>query len=117
MAETVRTIEGYSNVIMTEKEADQKRCTPSLIVQLMDLERLNALQAAGHPSGSTSCIGSRCAQWCWYDYANKEGVTFFPKNEALERANYHKGKSSPGKEVETEPRPARGYCGLTGSKE
>lgn len=104
-------------MIMTEEEAAKKRCTPMAVIQLMDLERLQGLQATGAAVACSTCIGSACAQWCWYDYANKDGKTFFAKGEPLERANFHKGKSSPGKEIETESRPARGYCGLTGSKD
>lgn len=103
-------------MLLTEAEAAKKRCTPALVILLMPKVERNGMAAAGAEVGS-SCIGSRCAQWCWYDYANEAGKTFFQKGEDMERANFHRGRRSPSKQVESEERPARGYCGLTGSRE
>lgn len=105
-------------MLFTEKEAERKRCTVAIPIMLLDRERRDALAAGGMEVGTT-CIGSKCAQWCWYDYANKEGKTYFPKGEAPERANFHKGKAFPSPDQEKNPseeRVARGYCGFTGSK-
>lgn len=104
-------------MIMTEEEAKKKRCTPAMVMFFADPERVNQYATRSSVPLGHTCIGSQCAQWAWYDYANKEGKTFFDKGEAPERANYHKGKSLPSKQVESEARPARGYCGMTGSKE
>lgn len=103
-------------MLMTESEALQKRCTPSLVVLLLDQSVRNGLAAGGLQVGST-CIGSKCALWCWYDYVVKDGLTYFEKGEPVERASFHKGKAYPLKTVECEARPGRGFCGLTGSRE
>jgi hypothetical protein len=53
-------------MIFTEREAATKRCTPMQVVWLMpDRDTRQAGVASGEIE--LGCIGSRCAQWRWYD--------------------------------------------------
>lgn len=99
-------------MLMTEEEAKKKRCTPAMIILLLDPETKNGMAASG-ARVSGNCIGSACAQWTWYDYANEQGETFH--NPGAEK--FHKGRATlPSDRKTLKPSPARGYCGLTGSK-
>lgn len=97
-------------MIGTEKEFSLKRCTISLVVLAVpDREDRAGMLAAGE----TKCIGSRCAQWHWYDYADAEGNTNF----AAGASRFTRGKAAPASDIHSEKVPARGYCGMTGSRE
>lgn len=73
-------------MLMTEVEAKTKRCTPMAVVWIMDAETRKANEASG--ALEFNCIGSRCAQWRWAEWAD------------------------------TEPhQPRLGYCGLAGKPE
>jgi hypothetical protein len=102
-------------MIGTEKEFAEKRCTLAMVMFVVPSDERNKLAAGGGDTWrdtATKCIGSRCAQWCWYDYANAQGKSYFI-NEAASR-DFHKGRREPsstgGVRLEL---PARGYCGLT----
>ena len=54
---------GKIDMILTEKEAATRRCTPFAVAYLMTpLVDRNVASAAGLPV-SMNCIGSRCMQW------------------------------------------------------
>ena len=94
-------------MIGTEKEFSLKRCTISLVVLAVpDREDRAGMLAAGE----TKCIGSRCAQWHWFDYADAEGMTHIPAGSN----RFMRGKET---SATAEKVPARGYCGMTGSRE
>jgi hypothetical protein len=107
-------------VIGTEAEFHKKRCTPALqvlIARAINFESYQASVVSENVSVGLNCVGSKCAQWCWYDYANDAGRTFF-LNESQSR-EFMKGRRSPhvtGQQNNFEM-PARGYCGLTGTRE
>ncbi len=96
-------------MICTEKEANAKRCTPSLVLMLLDRERYDALVAVG--AVTTHCIGRLCAQWRFYDVADDEGLTYFPANAPYQGRGHAKNGAY------TRAAPARGYCGLAGKME
>lgn len=96
-------------MIYTEKEGEVKRCTPSLVLLLLDKERYEALMLTG--GISTWCIGRHCAQWRFYDVANDEGLTYFPVNAPYQGRGHAKNGAY------TRAAPARGYCGLAGKME
>lgn len=100
-------------MLMTEKEAAQKRCTPMASVIPLLLLREGAHDAAT-ATGTVSprCIGSACAQWCWFDYVNTDGVTFKVPNDSTA---FTKGRATKGPTAVAAP--GRGYCGLTGARE
>ena len=105
-------------MILTEAEARSRRCTPALIIKLIPAEQLNAQQARDE-NVSGNCIGSACMQWCFFDYQDGEGQTWRetkPGTDPLLFNLHHRGRS-----MQTDSKfvrvPARGYCGLTGSRE
>lgn len=102
-------------MIMTEKEAGEKRC-PINSITLLVARAVNpdAVQAdiANGIAPSSRCAGSRCALWAWFDYANEAGETFADPKAAM---HFSRGKREPIVSGMI-ARPARGYCGL-GAKE
>lgn len=98
-------------MIGTEKEFAKKRCTISLVLLAVpDPEDRSGMLA----SGQTKCIGSACAQWHWYDYADNEGNTHF----AAGVSRFTRGKlSASSSDSHVDKVPARGYCGMTGTRE
>ncbi len=101
-------------MIGTEKEFSLKRCTIALVqLAVPDREDRAGMLAAGE----TRCIGAACAQWHWYDYADAEGSTYFPAGAD----RFHRGKATEAAaskgQVSSQRVPARGYCGLTGTRE
>lgn len=96
-------------MIMSEEDAAKKRCTPAIPVLLLDPEVRNGLGAGGLQVG-LNCIGSKCAQWSWFDYVDAKGQTYRGNGDS-----FTKGRASrtPG---DVKQGPGRGYCGLTGSK-
>jgi hypothetical protein len=104
-------------VIGTEAEFSKKRCTlalPLLIARAINFESMNAAMARENVSLALNCIGSKCAQWCWYDYANDVGETHFLSGS---REQFQKGRRDPSSVGTMVKVPARGYCGLTGGRE
>lgn len=98
-------------MIFTEREAATKRCTPMQVIHLIpDRDRLDAGLLTG--SLEVHCIGSRCAQWRWFDEATPAGNTYLIPGAPVQ----HKGKANPRPENITHT-PARGYCGLAGKIE
>lgn len=96
---------------MTEEEASKKRCTPALVVLLMDQERRDGLAAAGKKIG-VNCIGSACAQWTWFDYVDDKGRTWRPA--PADGTEFTKGRAT--KDITRRECAGRGYCGLTGGR-
>ena len=94
-------------MIYTEKEAPEKRCTPAIMLRLLDLERYNSIVA--HEGDPGKCIGSKCAQWRWYDTVDISGTTFFPI-----QAPYKGMGGVHLSEMRQARVPGRGYCGLAG---
>lgn len=102
-------------MLMTEKEAKTKRCTPcASVAVLLYLSPEKWNEAVASDVVQTRCIGSACAQWCWYDYVDADGNTHFqPGNEN----QFLKGKARPSPITKSVAYPGRGYCGLTGARE
>jgi hypothetical protein len=104
-------------VIGTEAEFRTKRCTPALallVARAVNFESYQASVVSENVGVGLNCIGSKCAQWCWYDYANAQGETHFA-NEGAAQLFQRGRRSSVGDSAMRVP--ARGYCGLTGSRE
>lgn len=105
-------------MIFTEKEAAAKRCTPMQIIWLMpDADERRGMEAAG--GLEVNCIGSRCAQWRWYDSPDSEGNSAFPRqrNEPGEGAYACKGSRATKRGIAWRDAPARGFCGMAGRVE
>lgn len=102
-------------MLMLEKEAAEKRCTLALPLMLLCLSsenKLNEAQAT-FPDIHTRCIGSRCAQWRWYDQPDADGNSWF-YDDAQGGAYTHRGKREKSGSVKGVRAPARGFCGLAG---
>lgn len=94
-------------MIFTEREAAAKRCTPMQVIWLMpDRDTRQAMTASGEIE--LSCIGSRCAQWRWFDVPSDDGMTFFMRDTV------YIGKGQAMKGAFLVAAPARGFCGLAG---
>lgn len=93
-------------MILTDKEAATKRCTPGLILLLMEPERRDGLTAAGAEVG-TNCIGSKCMQWLYWDYVGADGKSYIMPGAAPQS----KGRSTPSHSGAKEIAP-RGFCSL-----
>lgn len=104
-------------MLATEAEAKKKRCTPALVIQLLPIEQLNGLAVRGENLGASNCIGSACMQWAWYDYANANGQTWHQLARAGTLPGFAKGKREAGEGSGWNQFPARGFCGLTGTRE
>jgi hypothetical protein len=97
-------------MIHTENDARARRCTPSLVLMLLDRERYEALLLTN--ALTQRCIGSECMQWRWYDQANEQGLTYYAAN-----ALPYTSKGNGRKGIYTSAVFARGYCGLAGRVE
>lgn len=102
-------------MILTEAQAKQKRCTPAMVIQLLPMEQFNSLVARGAGLATPNCIGSGCMQWAWYDYANARGMTW--RTVGADALEFAKGKASEPAGGKCNEFPARGFCGLTGTRE
>jgi hypothetical protein len=103
-------------VIGTEAEFSKKRCTMALgvlIARAINYESYSAAVVSENIGVGLNCIGSKCAQWCWYDYATATGETHL----SLHHNDFNKGRREYTPGVTGDAVPARGYCGLTGSRE
>lgn len=87
-------------MLLTEKDASAVRCTPVIVILLMDPEQLHGRQAAGD-GVVTTCIGSKCMQWRWYKPT--PGVKYGPTPEEIAGTPQGGGITV-----------QRGYCGLAG---
>lgn len=104
-------------MIGTEADFAKKRCTPALallVARAVNFESYQASVISEQASLSLNCIGSQCAQWCWYDYVDAEGNTHFLSGS---REPFQKGRRDANAVGTTITVPARGYCGLTGSRD
>jgi hypothetical protein len=106
-------------MIGTEAQFSEKRCTLAMVMFVVPREERDNLASGRGDTwrdATTKCIGSRCAQWCWYDYVDAQGNTNFV-TEASARDGSIKGRRTRGTTGSNVTVPARGYCGLTGSRE